>query len=180
MLSGGKSEPIIVNKSLHQKIKGAKEGQKQVNTLEVEESKFNMVQPIEKETKQTDNPLSYAAVTKNTKGSLPPNVIRTRGNSIVSRFGVKIRYNGCPLRIGSAYCSPEDADKVASVFRKSAQIDSKGNMFLDENLLKRYNDIHANRYLPFTTTLDRIQVVSFLSGWLRNWKQKMKKKKKTK
>ena len=72
MLSGGKSEPIV-NKSLHQKIKGAKEGQKQVNTLEVEESKFNMVQPIEKEKKQTDKPLSYAAVTKNTKCSLPPN-----------------------------------------------------------------------------------------------------------
>lgn len=179
MLSGEKTKPIV-NKSLHKKNKEAKEGQKQVNTLEVEESKFNMVQPMEKETKQTDNPLSYAAVTKNTKGSLPPNVIRTRGNSTVSRFGVKIRYSGCPLRIGSAYCSPEDADKVASVFRKSAQVDSKGNIFLDENLLKKYNDMHANRYLPFTTTQDRIQVVSFLSGWLINWKKKMKKKKKKK
>ena len=52
MLSGEKPE-LIVNKSLLQKNKEAKEGQKQVNTLEVEESKFNMVQPIEKETKQT-------------------------------------------------------------------------------------------------------------------------------
>ena len=53
MLSGEKPE-LIVNKSLLQKNKEAKEGQKQVNTLEVEESKFNMVQPIEKETKQTE------------------------------------------------------------------------------------------------------------------------------
>ena len=63
------------------------------------------------------------------KVSLPPNVIGTQLTGKVKRFGVKLRYNGCPLRIGSAYCTPEDASKVASVFRDCIQVDSKGNLF---------------------------------------------------
>jgi hypothetical protein len=112
-----------------------------------------------------------------TKGTLPHNVIRTQANSAVSRFGVKLRYNGCPLRIGSAYCTPGDADKVASVFRDCAQVDSKGNIFFAENFEEKYKNVYANRYLPFTTTKNNVQVVKFLSGWLQDWKKKMKKKK---
>ena len=86
------------------------------------------------------------------KSPLPPNVIGTQLTGKVKRFGVKLRYNGCPLRIGSAYCTPEDASKVASVFRDCVQIDSKGNLFFAQDVLNKYRDLYVNRYLPFTRT----------------------------
>ncbi len=117
---------------------------------------------------------------KNTKHQLPSNVTRTRGNATLKRFGVKIRFHGFPLRIGSAYCTPEDASKVASVFRKSARIDPHtGSICFTENFGKKYKDIYVNRYLPFTSTKDKVQVVKFLELWLESWKQKCKKKAET-
>ena len=58
---------------------------------------------------------------------LPSNVTRTRGKN-VKRFGVKIRFNGFSLRIGSAYCTAEDASAVASAFRKVAFINKDGEI----------------------------------------------------
>ena len=95
------------------------------------------------------------------KVSLPPNVIGTQLTGKVKRFGVKLRYNGCPLRIGSAYCTPEDANKVASAFRDCIQIDSKGNLFFAQDVLNKYTDLYVNRYLPFTRTKNRSRVVTF-------------------
>ena len=88
------------------------------------------------------------------KSPLPPNVIGTQLTGKVKRFGVKLRYNGCPLRIGSAYCTPEDASKVASVFRDCIQIDSKGNLFFAQDVLNKYRDLYVIRpqtILPTTS-----------------------------
>jgi hypothetical protein len=119
-----------------------------------------------------------------TEEMLPPNVIETQTSGSVKRFGVKLRYNGCPLRIGSAYCTPEDANKVVCVFRDCIQADSEGNLFFAPYVLKKYKDLYVNRYLPFTTKKNCIQVVNYLSKWLRDWKKKKttgkKKKKKRK
>ena len=68
--------------------------------------------------------------------NLPPNVIYTRGKGAVQRFGVKIRFHGLPLRIGSAYCSAEDASTVVSIFRQIARIGNSGDISFDEKRLK--------------------------------------------
>merc|ERR1711998_263217 len=66
----------------------------------------------------------------------PSNVVNTRNG----RFGVKILFRGFPLRIGSAYCTAEDASKVATVFRKSAQIDPHtGSICFTENFFGKKN-----------------------------------------
>ena len=54
----------------------------------------------------------------------------------MQRYGVKIRFHGFPLRIGSAYCSPEDASKVVSIFREIARINDSGNIDFEEKLFK--------------------------------------------
>jgi len=107
----------------------------------------------------------------------PSNVVNTRNG----RFGVKIRFRGINIRIGSAYCTAEDASKVASVFWKSAQIDPHtGSICFTENFFgKKYEDIYVNRYLPYSSTKDNVQVVKFLELWLESWKEKCKKKAET-
>lgn len=113
-------------------------------------------------------------------GPLPSNVTRTRG-SVVKRFGVKIRFHGYPLRIGSAYSSPQDASTVASIFRKVASIDRyTGLIKFTDSFVKDYKNTYVYIYLPFTRTKDRIQVTKYLLEWLENWKEKQLEAKKTK
>ena len=102
---------------------------------------------------------------------LPSNVTRTRGK-IVKRYGVKIRFKGHGLRIGSAYCTPEDASEVASAFRRVARIDDFGNIQFDNLLYSTYKNVHVNIYLPFTTTIDSISVCDLLTKWLSEIKKK--------
>ena len=92
---------------------------------------------------------------------LPSNVTRTRGKTI-KRFGVKIRFHGYSLRIGSAYCSAEDASAVAAVFRKVARIDSNGVIYFDSSLGSKFKNVFVNIYLPFTTTKDAVSVYDYL------------------
>ena len=94
--------------------------------------------------------------------NLPPNVIRTRGQ----RFGVKIRYHGFPLRIGSAFCSPEDASVVVTTFRHIACIDDSGRICLGKKISKKFKDTYVNYYLPFSSTKNSVTVLDFLSQWL--------------
>jgi hypothetical protein len=111
---------------------------------------------------------------KNYKSTLklPSNVTRTRGRN-VKRFGVKIRFRGFSLRIGSAYKSAKDAGKVAAAFRKTAFTNSTGEIELDlEKLsLSSKNEI-ISIYLPFTTTEDQVTVYDYLVEWLRELKKK--------
>ena len=102
---------------------------------------------------------------------LPSNVTRTRGKS-VKRYGVKIRFKGHGLRIGSAYCTPEDASAVASAFRRVAHIDDFGNIQFDALLYSTYKNVYVNIYLPFTTTIDSISVCDLLTKWLNEMKKK--------
>ena len=104
--------------------------------------------------------------------NLPPNVIYTRGKGAVQRFGVKIRFHGLPLRIGSAYCSAEDASTVVSIFRQIARIGNSGDISFDEKRLKKCKDVYVNRYLPFSSTKNCISVLDFLSEWLANRRSK--------
>ena len=113
---------------------------------------------------------------------LPSNVTRTRGKN-VKRYGVKIRFKGHGLRIGSAYCTPEDASVVASAFRRVARIDDFGNIQFDPLLYSTYKNVYVNIYLPFTTTIDSISVCDLLTKWLNDIKKKpvqMRTKKGTK
>ena len=91
---------------------------------------------------------------------------------IVKRYGVKIRFKGHGLRIGSAYCTPEDASTVASAFRRVAQIDDFGNIQFDALLYSTYKNVYVNIYLPFTTTIDSISVCDLLTKWLNEIKKK--------
>ena len=84
--------------------------------------------------------------TKKKTHNLPSNVTRTRGNETIKRYGVKIRFQGYPLRIGSAYCSPEDAGKVAAAFRKHARIANNGSICFSDNFAKKYEGVYTNRY----------------------------------
>ena len=102
---------------------------------------------------------------------LPSNVTRTRGKN-VKRFGVKIRFNGFSLRIGSAYCTAEDASAVASAFRKVAFMNKDGEIDFHPSLHSRYNDVTVRIYLPFTTTIDTVSVADYLSKWLATMKRK--------
>ena len=107
------------------------------------------------------------------KGKLPSNVTRTRSGGAVQRYGVKIRFHNLSIRIGSAYANPHDAGIVASIFKKIAYIDEKnGNMCFSKNFEKKYKGIYVNRYLPFTSTMDTVEVVQFLSNWLKEWNSK--------
>ena len=107
------------------------------------------------------------------KGKLPSNVTRTRGK-LVKRFGVKIRFHGYSLRIGSAYCTAQDAGAVASSFRKVARIDADGEIFFDPSLIQTFSNVLVNVYLPFTTTKDAISVSDYLTRWLSEMKKKQK------
>ena len=107
------------------------------------------------------------------KGKLPSNVTRTRGK-LVKRFGVKIRFHGYSLRIGSAYCTAQDAGAVASSFRKVARIDADGEIFFEPILIQTFSNVLVNVYLPFTTTKDAISVSDYLTRWLSEMKKKQK------
>ncbi len=109
----------------------------------------------------------------NYKGKLPSNVTRTRGK-LVKRFGVKIRFHGYSLRIGSAYCTAQDAAAVASSFRKVARIDVNGEIFFDPILIQTFSNVLVNVYLPFTTTKDVVSVSDYLTRWLSEMKKKQK------
>ena len=101
---------------------------------------------------------------------LPSNVTKTRSGGAVQRYGVKIRFHNLSIRIGSAYANPHDAGIVASIFKKIAYIDEKnGNLCFSKNFEKKYKGICVNRYLPFTSTMDTVEVVQFLSNWLKEW-----------
>ena len=102
---------------------------------------------------------------------LPSNVTRTRGKN-VKRFGVKIRFNGFSLRIGSAYCTAEDASAVASAFRKVAFINKDGEIDFYPSLYSNYGDVTVRIYLPFTTTIDTVSVADYLSKWLATMKKR--------
>ena len=102
---------------------------------------------------------------------LPQNVTRTRGNTI-RRYGVKIRFKGFPLRIGSRYCTPEDASLVASIFRSVAIIDPEGNIKFSQKLRQTCQDRKVSMYLPFTLTPIKVSVEKFLEDWLKEWKLK--------
>ena len=104
---------------------------------------------------------------------LPSNVTKTRSGGAVQRYGVKIRFHNLSIRIGSAYANPHDAGVVASIFKKIAYIDKRnGNMCFSKNFAKIYKGIYVNRYLPFTATLDTVEVVHFLSNWVKEWNSK--------
>ena len=102
---------------------------------------------------------------------LPSNVTRTRGKS-VKRFGVKIRFNGFSLRIGSAYCTAEDASIVASAFRKVAFINKDGEIDFYPTLYHKYGEVIVSIYLPFTTTIDTVSVADYLTKWLATMKRR--------
>ena len=102
---------------------------------------------------------------------LPSNVTRTRGKN-VKRYGVKLRFNGASIRIGSAYCTPEDASVVASAFRRVANFNASGEIMFDNLLYSKYKKIYVNIYLPFTTTPDSISVCDLLTKWLNEIKKK--------
>jgi hypothetical protein len=111
---------------------------------------------------------------------LPSNVTYTRGTS-VKRFGVKMRFKGFPLRVGSRYCSPQDAGLVATVFRKIACLDKSGSIGYRKGYKEKYSNQLVSMYLPFTITKDTLPVTSFLDRWLSEWKAKqvfVRKKKK--
>ena len=113
---------------------------------------------------------------------LPSNVTRTRGKN-VKRYGVKIRFKGASIRIGSAYCTPEDASVVASAFRRVANTNASGEIKFDPLLYSTYKNVYVNIYLPFTTTIDSISVCDLLTKWLNDIKKKpvqMRTKKGTK
>ena len=105
------------------------------------------------------------------KKKLPSNVTRTRGKN-VKRYGVKLRFNGASIRIGSAYCTPEDASVVASAFRRVANFNASGEIMFDNLLYSKYKKIYVNIYLPFTTTPDSISVCDLLTKWLNEIKKK--------
>ena len=112
-------------------------------------------------------------IQKQEQVKLPSNVTRTRSGGAVQRYGVKIRFHNLSIRIGSAYANPHDAGIVASIFKKIAYIDEKnGNMCFSKNFEKKYKGIYVNRYLPFTSTMDTVEVVQFLSNWLKEWNSK--------
>ena len=102
---------------------------------------------------------------------LPSNVTRTRGKN-VKRYGVKLRFNGASIRIGSAYCTPEDASVVASAFRRVANTNASGEIKFDPLLYSTYKNVYVNIYLPFTTTIDSISVCDLLTKWLNDIKKK--------
>ena len=124
------------------------------------------------ETKRLGEPSSKAqpCVGKHTK-KLPPNVTRTRGKN-VKRYGVKLRFNGASIRVGSAYCTPEDASVVASAFRGLAKFNESGEITFDKLLYSTYKKVYVNIYLPFTTTTDSISVCDLLTKWLNDIKKK--------
>ena len=85
---------------------------------------------------------------------------------------MKIRFNGFSLRIGSAYCTAEDASAVASAFRKVAFMNKDGEIDFHPSLHSRYDDVTVRIYLPFTTTIDTVSVADYLSKWLATMKRK--------
>ena len=68
---------------------------------------------------------------------LPTNVIRMKG-SRVARYGVKMRYRGLCLRIGSQYCDAKSADTVAATFRECAVVDKESKLSFNKTKLDKY------------------------------------------
>ena len=103
--------------------------------------------------------------------ALPSNVTLTRGVT-VQRYGVKIRFKGHALRIGSQYCSPEDAKRVVTVFRKAAYVDDLNNICFRPEYREIYKHLTVSLYLPFTVIKDTVPLVQNLDRWLEEWRRK--------
>ena len=102
---------------------------------------------------------------------LPTNVIRMRGTK-VARYGVKMRFCGHSLRIGSQYFDSKSAGTVAEIFRDCAIIDKEGFIAFDMAKLKEYEGVNVKVFLPFTVVHNVVPVTKWMQDWRAKWEKK--------
>eukprot|EP00941_MAST-03F_sp_MAST-3F-sp1_P002550 g2550.t1 len=109
----------------------------------------------------------------------PVNVVPTncKGGGDLARYGVKLKYRRKQLRIGSSYCDPESASKVATAFKKVARIDKNSNtIYFDGTGLQQLedDDVYTEMYRKWKKNeRGRVLVADVLKDWLQNRRQLM-------
>ena len=104
----------------------------------------------------------------------PVNVVPTncKSGGDLARYGVKLKYQRKHLRIGSSYCDPESASKVATAFKKVARIDKNSNtIYFDRTGLQQLedDDVYTEMYRKWKKNeCGRVLVADVLKDWLQN------------